>query len=66
MEEISEEVKIMINEGQKRTILVYGESPETTVDFMCESIQQVYNTKSENGEIRRTNINCAFIVQRRT
>ncbi|NLI57689.1 MAG: [FeFe] hydrogenase H-cluster radical SAM maturase HydG [Clostridium sp.] len=59
MEEISEEVKIMINEGQKRTILVYGESPETTVDFMCESIQQVYNTKSENGEIRRTNINCA-------
>lgn len=59
MGEIKEEVKIMIDEGQKRTVLVYGESPETTIDFMCESIQQVYNTKNGNGEIRRANINCA-------
>ncbi|HQD29863.1 [FeFe] hydrogenase H-cluster radical SAM maturase HydG [Acetivibrio saccincola] len=59
MEEIEEEVKIMISEGQKRTILVYGESPETTIDFICDSIRQVYNTKFENGEIRRANINCA-------
>lgn len=59
MDEIEEEVKIMIDEGQKRTVLVYGESPETTVDFMCESIRQVYNTKNKNGEIRRANINCA-------
>jgi 2-iminoacetate synthase len=59
MEEISEEIKIMIGEGQKRTVLVYGESPETTIDFMCESIRQVYRTKHENGEIRRANINCA-------
>ena len=43
----------------KRTILVYGESPETTIDFICDSIRQVYNTKFENGEIRRANINCA-------
>lgn len=59
MEEIAEEVKIMIKEGQKRTVLVYGESPETGIDFICESIRQVYETKSENGEIRRANINCA-------
>jgi len=59
MEEISEEVKIMIGEGQKRTVLVYGESPETNIDFMCESIRQVYSTKCGNGEIRRANINCA-------
>ena len=59
MEEISDEVKIMIGEGQKRTVLVYGESPETNIDFMCESIRQVYNTKCGNGEIRRANINCA-------
>jgi 2-iminoacetate synthase len=59
MEEISEEVKIMIGEGQKRTVLVYGESPETTIDFICESVRQVYRTKHENGEIRRANINCA-------
>jgi 2-iminoacetate synthase len=59
MEEVSEEVRIMINEGQKRTVLVYGESPETGIDFICESIKQVYKTKCKNGEIRRANINCA-------
>lgn len=63
MEEISDEVKIMIGEGQKRTVLVYGESPETNVDFMCESIRQVYNTKCRNGEIRRANINCAPLTR---
>lgn len=59
MDEISDEVNIMINEGQKRTVLVYGESPETDVDFICDSVKQVYNTKNKNGEIRRANINCA-------
>ena len=59
MDEISDEVKIMIGEGQKRTVLVYGESPETDIDYMCKSIQQVYNTKHEHGEIRRANVNCA-------
>ena len=59
MDEISEEVKIMISEGQKRTVLVYGESPETDIDFICDSIRQVYGTKCGNGEIRRANVNCA-------
>ena len=59
MEEISNETKIMINEGQKRTVLVYGESPETEIDFICDSVRQVYSTKCDNGEIRRANINCA-------
>ncbi|NLP14806.1 MAG: [FeFe] hydrogenase H-cluster radical SAM maturase HydG [Clostridium sp.] len=59
MDEISQEIRIMINEGQKRTVLVYGESPETDIDFMCDSIRQVYKTKCGNGEIRRANVNCA-------
>lgn len=59
LEEIAEEVKTMISEGQKRTVLVYGESPETGIDFICDSIRQVYRTKWGNGEIRRANINCA-------
>ena len=56
MDEIREEVKVMIEEGQKRTILVYGESP--TVDI-CNTIKEVYSVKTKHGEIRRTNINCA-------
>ncbi|MDI6617444.1 MAG: [FeFe] hydrogenase H-cluster radical SAM maturase HydG [Clostridiales bacterium] len=59
MEEIEEEVRIMISEGQKRTVLVYGESPETSADFIAESVRHVYSVKSEHGEIRRANINCA-------
>lgn len=59
MEEIEQEVKIMIEEGQKRTILVYGESPNTQVDFMCDTVKKVYSVKTEHGEIRRANINCA-------
>lgn len=59
LDEIEEEVKIMINEGQKRTVLVYGESPHTEVDFMVETVKKVYSVKTNNGEIRRANINCA-------
>ena len=59
LEEIEQEVRIMIEEGQKRTVLVYGESPTTEIDYMCETIKKVYSVKSEHGEIRRANINCA-------
>lgn len=59
MDEIEREVRVMIGEGQKRTVLVYGESPRTNVDFMCETVKKVYSVKSEHGEIRRANINAA-------
>jgi 2-iminoacetate synthase len=59
MEELTHEVEIMIGEGQKRTVLVYGESPETDIDFLCKSVQQVYSVKIKNSEIRRANVNCA-------
>ncbi|MGE5605430.1 MAG: [FeFe] hydrogenase H-cluster radical SAM maturase HydG [Bacteroidota bacterium] len=59
MEELRREVEMMIGEGQKRTVLVYGESPETDIDYICETVRQVYSVKSEGGAIRRANINCA-------
>ena len=59
MDEIEAEVKVMTGEGQKRTVLVYGESPDTEVDFMCKTVEKVYSVKTEHGEIRRANINCA-------
>jgi len=59
MDELEQEVTIMINEGQKRTVLVYGESPKTDIDFMCETVKKVYSVKTEHGEIRRANVNCA-------
>lgn len=59
MDELEQEVKIMINEGQKRTVLVFGESPKTNIDYMCDVVKKVYSVKTGNGEIRRANINCA-------
>ncbi|HCC00383.1 MAG TPA: [FeFe] hydrogenase H-cluster radical SAM maturase HydG [Ruminococcaceae bacterium] len=59
MEQIDEEVRTMIKEGQKRTVLVYGESPHTGIDFLCKSVKRVYSVKEGNGEIRRANINAA-------
>ncbi|MEZ4358458.1 MAG: [FeFe] hydrogenase H-cluster radical SAM maturase HydG [Eubacteriales bacterium] len=59
MDEIAEEVRILIEEGQKRTILVFGESPKTNIDYICDAVRTVYATKTEHGEIRRSNINCA-------
>lgn len=59
MEEIAQEVKIMTEEGQKRTMLVFGESPKTNVDYICDCLKTVYSTKTGNGEIRRSNVNCA-------
>lgn len=63
MEELRREIEIMIGEGQKRTVLVYGESPETNIDYICESVRQVYSVKSKHGEIRRANINCAPLTR---
>jgi 2-iminoacetate synthase len=59
LDEIEREVRIMIDEGQKRTVLVYGESPATEIDFMCATINKVYSVKTDHGAIRRANINCA-------
>lgn len=59
MDELEREVRIMINEGQKRTVLVYGESPHTTADFIAETVKKVYSVKTEHGAIRRANINAA-------
>lgn len=58
-EEIQAQVRSMEAEGQKRTILVFGTHPEYDGDFIAESVQTVYDTKLDSGEIRRANINAA-------
>ena len=56
---LKEQVKALEDVGQKRLILVYGEHPKYTPEFIAESVQTVYKVKSGNGEIRRVNINAA-------
>lgn len=58
--ELSEEVRILEDFGHKRLLLVYGEHPRFKIDWIVETIDTVYNTKSsKSGEIRRVNINAA-------
>ena len=56
---LTEQVKALVNEGQKRLILVYGEHPEYDAQFIAETVRIVYSVKSGPGEIRRVNINAA-------
>lgn len=45
--------------GHKRLILVYGEHPQYSPEFIAHTVRIAYSTKKGNGEIRRVNINAA-------
>jgi 2-iminoacetate synthase len=59
-EEIAEETRILIRQGQKRALIVAGEAlPPQGFDYILDSIATVYDTKIGSGEIRRVNVNLA-------
>ncbi|MFP4687835.1 MAG: [FeFe] hydrogenase H-cluster radical SAM maturase HydG, partial [bacterium] len=63
-EEIKKETEILAGDiGHKRLIVVYGESPVSDVNYMVDSIQDIYDveveTKNGIGAIRRANVNAA-------
>jgi 2-iminoacetate synthase len=53
------EVEALEDNGQKRLILVYGEHPTYSPEFIAHTVKLVYGVKKGNGEIRRVNINAA-------
>ncbi len=57
--ELIRNVEALEMEGQKRLILVYGEHPKYSPEFIADSVKTVYGVKKDNGEIRRVNINAA-------
>ena len=56
---IKAEVTALEDVGHKRLILVFGEHPKYSADFIAKTVRNVYSIKSGNGEIRRVNINAA-------
>jgi 2-iminoacetate synthase len=58
-EELVKEVEALEDNGQKRLILVYGEHPEYSADYIAHTVTTVYGVKKGPGEIRRVNINAA-------
>lgn len=57
--EIIKEVESLEDNGQKRLILVYGEHPNYSPEYIAHTAKLVYGVKKGNGEIRRVNINAA-------
>lgn len=57
--ELVEEIENLEKYGHKRLILVFGESPKYTPEFIAECVKTCYSVKVGNGEIRRVNINAA-------
>ena len=58
--EIKEEVKILEKMGHKRLALELGEDPvNAPIEYVLESLDTIYKTQNENGNIRRVNVNIA-------
>lgn len=60
-DEIANEIKLLVEQGHKRVLVVSGESypREDGFDYIIKSIETVYKTRSGPGEIRRVNVNLA-------
>lgn len=61
--EIIAETEVMVAEGHKRMIAVFGEHPRSDIDYMCEAMETIYGVWKKVprgpgfGQIRRININ---------
>jgi 2-iminoacetate synthase len=58
-DEIILEVGALEDNGQKRLILVYGEHPDYSAEYIAHTVKTAYGVKKGRGEIRRVNINAA-------
>jgi len=58
-EELIKEIETLEDNGQKRLIMVYGEHPEYSPEFIAHTVRVAYKVKKGKGEIRRVNINAA-------
>jgi 2-iminoacetate synthase len=57
--DLVKEVEALEDNGQKRLILVYGEHPDYSAEYIAHTVRTVYGVKKGRGEIRRVNINAA-------
>ena len=63
-DEIAAEVRILINQGHKRVLVVAGESyPHEGFSYVLKAIETVYSIKEGHGEIRRVNANVAPLTE---
>ena len=57
--EIEAEIKAMTAAGHKRIIAVYGEHPESDINYYADSVRTIYAVKNGPDKIMRVNVNAA-------
>ena len=63
-DEVRREAEVLAGQiGHKRLIVVYGEHPESDIDYMTETLRTIYDVKVKTrrawGRINRCNVNAA-------
>ncbi len=58
-DEIRAQVEALENAGHKRLILVFGEHPDYSPQYVADCVREIYSVAVGHGEIRRLNINAA-------
>ncbi|RKY91124.1 MAG: [FeFe] hydrogenase H-cluster radical SAM maturase HydG [Ignavibacteriae bacterium] len=60
LEEIEQEARYLVLQGQKRILLVAGEHPKkANIEFIGEAIDKIYSVNLNGNNIRRLNVNTA-------
>ena len=64
LDEVKRETEVLAGDiGHKRLVVVYGEHPQTDIDYMSSTIKTIYGVKTKTkrgyGQIRRVNVNAA-------
>jgi 2-iminoacetate synthase len=60
LEEVRQEVAIIQSLGHKRLVVEAGEDNlNCSIDYVVDTIKEIYSVTNENGSIRRVNINVA-------
>jgi len=64
LDDVRKETQVLAGQiGHKRLIVVYGEHPQTNVDYIASTIQTIADVKVKTkrgfGQIRRSNVNAA-------
>ena len=62
-EDLTGQVEALQRKGHKRLILVFGEHPQYSPEFIADCVRRVYSVKVGRGDIRRVNINAAPMDQ---
>jgi 2-iminoacetate synthase len=60
LQEIEEEARHLVQQGQKRILLVAGEHPKkSNIEFIGKAIERIYSVTINGNKIRRLNVNNA-------